>query len=420
MSMLIDTLGYLRQLQADGVTPPAAVAGIACLSERHPDTPVDLVWLEEPYDRSVHYDALIHLPGEGTVSLSFARNQDLPWPLRGVQRWRDRDLARVNDVVLTVDQAITQLDFVWDQAPIVRRLVDACLIQETLQREPIDVDEVDLQEAMDAFRRARRLFGAEDTHRWLADQGLSSDKLEQLLTDQATLRKLRERVAGGQVDTYFQQHREEFAEVALLRLDFADQQRASAAVETARGGTAFETLARHAIAEAFASGQPAPQLESVVLRRRDADKLELLPTAEPRAPSDSLGAAFAASLVDADADAERCAALSGNEADPGAALGAARPRREGDPGAALGAARPRREGDLVAALFAARPGEVLGPVRSDRGAALLQVLGVRPARLDSRTRAAIVHALFEAWLAERRRTARIEWYWGNATQVAQV
>jgi putative peptide maturation system protein len=375
MSVLNDTLGYLRQLQADGVTPPAALAGISFLSERHPDTPVDLVWLEEPYDRSVHYDALIHLPGEGTVSLSFARHRDLPWPLRGVQRWRDRDLARVNDVVLTVDQAITQLDFVWDQAPIVRRLVDACLIQETLQQEPIAVDEVDLQEAMDAFRRARRLFGAEDTRRWLADQGLSSDKLEQLLTDQATLRKLRERVAGGQVEAYFQQHRDELAEVALLRLDFADRQGACAALDAARRGTAFETLARHAIAEAFAGAQPAPLLESVVLRRRDADTLELLPTAEPTVPSDSLGAAFAASLVNADADA--------------------------DP-------------------IAARPGEVIGPVRSDRGAALLQVLGVRPAHFDSRTRATIVQVLFEAWLAERRRTARIEWYWGNATQVTHV
>jgi putative peptide maturation system protein len=364
MSVLNDTLGYLRQLQADGATPAAALAGIATLSERHPDTPVDLVWLEEPYDRSVHYDALIHLPGEGTVSLSFARDLDLPWPLRGVQRWRDRDLARVNDVVLTVDQAITQLDFIWNQAPIVRRLVDACLIQETLQREPIDVDDADLQQALDAFRRARGLLAAEDTRRWLAEQGLSSEKLEQLLKDQATLRKLRERVAGEHVEDYFHEHRDEFAEVALLRLDFPNPERARAALDAVRRGAAFETVAWRAIAEAFAV------LESVVLRRRDADKLSLLSTEEAR--TDTLGAVFAATLL-----------------------------QEPSP-------------------VAAQPGDAVGPVISERGAALLQVLAIRPACLDERTRRTIVHLLFEAWLAERRSSARIEWYWGNATQVAQV
>ena len=213
-AVLGDTLAYVRRLVNEGVEPAAALAGLSVLEKRHPDTPLDLVWLEEPYDRSVHYDALIHLSGAGTVSLSFAPDGGLPWPLRGVQRWQDRDLARVNDVVMTVDHAIAQLDFIWDDAPIVRRLVDMCLIQETLKREPITLDETDLQAAMDAFRRARGLFAAEDTHRWLADKGLSPEKLEQLLRDQATLRKLRARVAAGRVEEYFAAHRDELAEVA--------------------------------------------------------------------------------------------------------------------------------------------------------------------------------------------------------------
>jgi putative peptide maturation system protein len=406
MRVLSDTLGYLRQLHADGVEPADALAGISTLSQLHPETPVDLLWLEEPYDRSIHYDALIHLPGDGTVSLSFSPERDLPWPLRGVQRWRDRDLGRVNGVVLTVDHAITQLDFIWDQAPIVRRLVDACLIQEALQREPIDVDEVDLQLAMDAFRRARRLFAAADTRRWLADQGLSAEKLEQLIKDQATLRKLRERIAGGRVEEYFREHRGELAEVALLRLDFADRACAGAALESARRGAAFESLARRGIAEAFADRRPAPLLESVVLRRRDADKLELLPTHERRAPIDTLGAAFAATLVE--------------EVNPLAAPFASQPDDAVGAVAAPFASQHDGAVDPVAALFAARPGDVVGPVLSQRGAALLQVLAVRAACLDERTRQTIVHLLFEAWLAERRRTARIEWYWGTATQVARL
>jgi len=346
MNVLADTLGYLRQLVADGVQPADALAGVSVLSERHPDTQVDLVWLEEPYDRSVHYDALIHLPDDGTVSLSFARDGGVPWPLRGVQRWHDRELARVNDVVLTVEHAIAQIDFIWDEAPIVRRLVDMCLIQETLQREPIDLDDADLQEAMDAFRRARRLFAAEDTHRWLAEKGLSSEKLEQLLRNQATLRKLRARVAAGRVEEYFEAHREELATVALLRLDFSDQERACAALADLRHGAEFASLAQSAIEDALASGQSAPVLESMVLPRRNASEMGILPVAAP--------------------------------------------------------------------------GDVFGPVPGRRGAALLHVLAVRPAVLDKRTRESIVHLVFDCWLAERRRTARIEWYWGNATQLAHV
>jgi putative peptide maturation system protein len=263
-----------------------------------------------------------------------------------VQRWQDRDLARINDVVLTVDDAIAQLDFIWDEAPLVRRLVDMRLIQETLKREPITLDDTDLQEAMDTFRRARGLFAAEDTHRWLADRGLSAEKLEQLLKSQATLRKLRAQVAAGRMEEYFAAHRDELAEVALLRLDLADEVRARAALDELRHGAPFLAVAQRAIVEAASGGEQAPVLESVVLRRREAVEFDL-PIAAP-------------------------------------------------------------------------PGEVFGPVPSKRGAALMQVVATHPACLDTRTRQAIAQVLFEDWLAERRRTARIEWYWGNASQVSDI
>src|SRR5262249_18522813 len=151
-----------------------------------------------------------------------------------------------------------------------RRLVDVCLIEEVLQREPVELDEVDLQEAMDAFRRARRLYTAQDTHRWLADNGMAADKLEQLLRDQATPEKRRGRVATGRVEDYFAEHREELDEIAVLRLDFPDADRACAALEQVRRGTAFLTVAQRALADAWARGQAAPVLESAVACRRDS------------------------------------------------------------------------------------------------------------------------------------------------------
>src|SRR5207247_7550669 len=112
-------------------------------------------------------DALLHLPGEGTISLSFCPDRALPWPLRGVHRWSDKDLVRVNDTVLQVDQAIACLDFIWGEWPLVKRLVDTCLIQEALQKDPIDLSDAQLQQAMDGFRRAHQLYTAEDPFRWM-------------------------------------------------------------------------------------------------------------------------------------------------------------------------------------------------------------------------------------------------------------
>jgi hypothetical protein len=80
----------------------------------------------------------------------------------------------------------------------------------------------------------------------------------------------------------------------------------------------------------------------------------------------------------------------------------------------------RREAVNFELPTAAAPGDVLGPVPSKRGAALAQVVAVQPVCLDKRTRQTIAQVLFEDWLAERRRTARIEWYWGNASQVSGI
>lgn len=187
---LIDALGYLTRLQRDGVRPGPARAGLDRLRERHPGTGMDLVWEEEPYGATVHYDALLHGDG-GTVSLSYCPDRAVPWPLRGVQRWTDRELVRVNTTAMRVDQAIACLDFIWDDRRIIDRLVNACLIQEALAREPIELSDEELQQAMDGFRRARRLYTAEETRRWMARRGMTHEQLEEYVGDTALVARLR-------------------------------------------------------------------------------------------------------------------------------------------------------------------------------------------------------------------------------------
>ena len=64
----------------------------------------------------------------------------------------------VNATVLQVDRAIALLDFIWDEAPILKRLVHTALIQEALEREPVELSDEELQRTMNAFRRSHRLY----------------------------------------------------------------------------------------------------------------------------------------------------------------------------------------------------------------------------------------------------------------------
>jgi hypothetical protein len=73
---------------------------------------------------------------------------------------------------------------------------------------------------------------------------------------------------------------------------------------------------------------------------------------------------------------------------------------------------------LAASVLAATPGAVVGPVPVEDGFVVVRVLDVTPARLDEPVRAAIARLLFDEWLEERRRSARIEWNWGNAALVS--
>src|SRR5262249_45595798 len=147
---LADTLDCLFTFSREGTGPEEAKERFRRVRRQHLDTEMDLLWQVEGCDQSVHYDALLHLPGEGTISLSFCPDRALPWPLRGVHRWSDKDLLCVNTTVLRVDQAVACLDFIWDEAALAERLVNVCLIQEALAEYPVEVTPAELQETLDA------------------------------------------------------------------------------------------------------------------------------------------------------------------------------------------------------------------------------------------------------------------------------
>ncbi|NJR75065.1 MAG: TIGR04500 family putative peptide maturation system protein [Scytonema sp. CRU_2_7] len=243
---LANTLEYLRLLVREGTRPEEALADFRFLQKQHPDIGMDLLWEEEAYDQSVHYDTLLHLAGEGTVSLSFCPDRALPWPMRGVHRWSEKDLVRVNNTVLTVAEAIACLDFIWDEVRIVNRLVDMCLLREVLEKDPIELSDAELQLAMNSFRRKHKLYKAEDTYRWLEQHSMTHEKLESLVANEVIVAKLRDHVTVEQVTDYFAVHKIDFDTAYIAQILFSDKENAHQVWEQIRSGEVnFYEAAQH-------------------------------------------------------------------------------------------------------------------------------------------------------------------------------
>jgi putative peptide maturation system protein len=185
-----DLCGFVTRATLAGSTPDQARAALAELADRWPELTIRLVASAEAYDGQVHFDALATAP-EGTCTVSFAPAGGLPWPLRGLHRWSEQDVLRVNGTVLPVEQAIACLDFVWDRPHLLRHLIDVCLVEEELDRRGRGgIDDGELQRELDRFRRARGLLTPAATHAWLAAHGLTHEQLERQLADQVRVSRL--------------------------------------------------------------------------------------------------------------------------------------------------------------------------------------------------------------------------------------
>lgn len=247
-----DALGLLLRFAEEQTGPEAARGSLPALRAAHPDLEVRLLWETESFDDSVHYDLLLSDPGRGTVSLSYAPDRALPWPMRGAQSSQELILLTVDDVPLSVGQAVAYLDFVWDQAPLVERLIDAAVMGAEIDREPVELPRAAVQAALDAFRRAKGLYTPEATLAWLKERGVTPAALERLLRDTASVAALRERAVGDQVEAYLDDHLAEFDTVHLARVSFADEAEAEAARDRIAAGTSdlFREAQRRFLASA--------------------------------------------------------------------------------------------------------------------------------------------------------------------------
>jgi putative peptide maturation system protein len=167
---------------------------------------VRLIEHREAFDDSVHYDAIVRGPGHETVSLSVASGPGLPWPLRGVPAAREHHLVEVDGEVTTVAEAIACLDAMFDDVRLMRAIVDSSLVGQAVNEFGLEVTAEEVQEATDAYRRARRLYTAEATAAWMRERGFTPALLATLVEQYAAVGKVRRHAVGGDAERWFTQH----------------------------------------------------------------------------------------------------------------------------------------------------------------------------------------------------------------------
>jgi putative peptide maturation system protein len=187
----------------------------------------------------------------------------LPWPLRGVLRVSENDLLRVGETRLAVSEALGALDFVWDDRGLMVRLVDSCLVQQALDAAPVALEPEQLQQAADAYRRGKGLLGAEQTTRWLADRGLTTERFATLVESAAAVAQLRKQVVADRADEWIAEHAEELETIVVAW--FAVTPEIARELDSGSASAAFGKDPCGAVGFAIRTGRPAGILRALAM-----------------------------------------------------------------------------------------------------------------------------------------------------------
>jgi putative peptide maturation system protein len=261
----LDVLECLQLIAREGLAPAAAQGALPHVPETRPGLALNLIWDDARDGCGRHYDVLMSLPEGGTVSLSWCPPVNVPWPLRGARRFGDADLLRVDDVVLTVGEAIGRIDMMLADRSLSTRLVNACLARAELARHPVEVSQAELQRTMDAFRRTHRLHSVQACREWMARRGLDPAQFEALIADHAAVAALRRRVTADAIPVFFETHPAAFDRATVAVIDCHDAALAASLREAlACGRMHFLEAAQAAHTAAVARGEAdAPLLHSL-------------------------------------------------------------------------------------------------------------------------------------------------------------
>jgi putative peptide maturation system protein len=261
------TLKYLEKIASTGTAPDQALAGFSSLARRHAGTQMDLVWEVETYLGTVHYNALLRAEDGATVSLAVSPKESVPWAFRHAHHARETDLLRVNGRTLNMQTVMGYLDAFWDDARILTRLVDGCLLREAVEARGIEATPAQIQRGLQAFDQSAGLTSRKARDLWLKRRDWSASDLEYEIGRRVIAHKLRKEIVAKKIDPYFAAHRRELDVATIARMRFSER------VEARRMASRIQKSTVgfwQAMEEGMASGEVRKaQSELVVVRRRE-------------------------------------------------------------------------------------------------------------------------------------------------------
>jgi putative peptide maturation system protein len=261
------TLKYLEKVASTGTAPDRALAGFRSLARRHSETQMDLVWEVETYLGAVHYNALLRTEGGAIVSLAVSPKETVPWAFRHAHHARETDLLRVNGRTLNMQTVMGYLDGFWDDARILTRLVDGCLLREAVEARGIEATPGEIQRGIRAFEQKAGLKSRKARDSWLKRRDWSPSDLEYEIGRRVIAHKLRKEIVAEKIEPYFAAHRRELDVATIARMRFSERVEARKVASRIQKSTAGFW---QAMDEGVVTGEVRKaQSELVVVRRRE-------------------------------------------------------------------------------------------------------------------------------------------------------
>ncbi|MER5645679.1 TIGR04500 family putative peptide maturation system protein [Streptosporangium sp. NPDC002524] len=363
---------------------------------RYPEVRAQLVVDRRPGTPVVDYDLLLDHPDGGTVALTASPEDGVPWLIDHSTHWAAGYLVSVNEVDVTVPQALTMLRSLSrpDASPY-QEIIDQCLLVEAAGSAgdtagdtagdaagTASLTAADLQATADEFRRGRGLHDRVSTLAWMTEAGMSGEQFEAYITEIARRRRFRRDRESELAPGHLAANPDDFARVRAVWVT---------GDEEVTAGTPTDLLA--VLATLASPGETTTSPATVAPGEAAATSYGEAAVTSPGKTVTSPGG----TVISPDSPAETVTS----------------PRETTtSPGETVVTLATRWEAELPEALRGTEPGRVVGPVELPDGGFLTgAVLSRSPATGDAETLAAAGRAAFTGWLAERRAAATVEWHW---------
>ncbi|MFV2066423.1 MAG: peptidyl-prolyl cis-trans isomerase [Pirellulales bacterium] len=166
-------------------------------------------------------------------------------------------VAEVAGREITEEDVVSRLKIGGAWFGALAELSNEALVRQAAEQEGLSVSDDELQKAFDDFRLSRGLHKADETHRWLTDEGLTVDEVESMLEAGILSQKLAEEVISDDaIDSLYEQNPREFEYAQISHIVVRQQGAAEElALSVREEGEDFANLARkHSIDQATRSG----------------------------------------------------------------------------------------------------------------------------------------------------------------------